>query len=294
MDYLVCLKSFVTSVKHNSFAGASRDLGVSPSQLTKQIHWLESHVGSALFERTTRISRLTDAGEVYYSYSLKILSDINSAQLALDSINCDPHGKIIISSPSSLSRTLLSDLYHDFLVKYPNITLRSRSGGYPPSVIDGQSDVCITPINYRNGQLIKEALFTSTKGLYASQDYVNRHGLPSSIDELAHHQCLINMQTSPDNYWNLSSENKVKVNGCYISESSDELIKLASKGMGIVFVDEILIKNEITEGDLIAIDIGIPLDDTTFYIYHRPVAKSSNIRLFCDQIRGKLLGSVAS
>ena len=51
--------------RHRSFTAASKEAGISQSALTRQVQGLEERLGVKVFERTTRLVKLTEAGAVF-------------------------------------------------------------------------------------------------------------------------------------------------------------------------------------------------------------------------------------
>jgi hypothetical protein len=70
MDRHLALHCFCRVVETGGFAAAARDLGHSPSMVSKTIQDLEAWTGSRLLARTTRRMQLTEAGERFYAYSM--------------------------------------------------------------------------------------------------------------------------------------------------------------------------------------------------------------------------------
>lgn len=66
MDQLQCIRSFIAVVDAGGFAGAARALKLSPASVTRAVAELEAQLGVSLLTRTTRVTRVTDAGAQYY------------------------------------------------------------------------------------------------------------------------------------------------------------------------------------------------------------------------------------
>ncbi|MFS1430660.1 LysR family transcriptional regulator, partial [Vibrio splendidus] len=75
------LASFILVVNEGSFTAAAKQLGVTPSALSKLITRLEKALSVKLFERTTRTLIITQAGQLVYDQSVVM---INAAQQAVE------------------------------------------------------------------------------------------------------------------------------------------------------------------------------------------------------------------
>ena len=73
MDRLTALNVFRHVVELNSFAAASRRLGLSPAAISKNVGELEAHLAVRLLNRTTRRMSLTEAGALYYARVVRVL-----------------------------------------------------------------------------------------------------------------------------------------------------------------------------------------------------------------------------
>ena len=80
MSILPYLETFSAVVENGSFTAAAEALGISKPVVSKQVSLLERHLGVQLLHRTTRRLHLTHAGEVFASYSHRIMSDVREAE----------------------------------------------------------------------------------------------------------------------------------------------------------------------------------------------------------------------
>jgi predicted ATPase len=87
MDQLAAMRVFVAVAEQRGFAAAARKLGLSQPSVTRLVAALEAHVATALFQRTTRATSLTDAGARYLESARRILAELAEAdavQLFID------------------------------------------------------------------------------------------------------------------------------------------------------------------------------------------------------------------
>jgi DNA-binding transcriptional LysR family regulator len=111
MSDIADLRAFVRVVERGGFAAASKDLGISPSGVSKLIARLEDRLGMRLIHRTTRRLSLTPEGEKYHLRGRDILAAIEEAEAEVSQagrrvqgrlrINCLPAFAINQLAPSS-------------------------------------------------------------------------------------------------------------------------------------------------------------------------------------------------
>ena len=79
-DRLNQLRGFCSTVKNNSIVKASKEIGVEPGTISKQIRALERDLKTNLFDRETKKQRLiiTDKGREFYKVAIEALQNIDS------------------------------------------------------------------------------------------------------------------------------------------------------------------------------------------------------------------------
>ena len=75
------LASFILVVNEGSFTAAAKQLGVTPSALSKLITRLEQALSVKLFERTTRKLIITQAGQKVYDQSIAMVTTTPAASV---------------------------------------------------------------------------------------------------------------------------------------------------------------------------------------------------------------------
>ena len=80
MDAIAEMRAFQQVVERQSFSAAAGGLGLTPSAVSKLVSRLEERLGVRLLQRTTRRLALTAEGELYFSRSRQILTDIDEAE----------------------------------------------------------------------------------------------------------------------------------------------------------------------------------------------------------------------
>lgn len=119
------LHAFASSAKHLNFSYAARELGLTPSAVSRQIANLEALFGVKLFVREGRNLSLTRAGQVYHARVMAPLREIGNASLELLSVREDSDLLTIASVPTFTTRWLVPRL-PSFLAAAPSVTLSFR------------------------------------------------------------------------------------------------------------------------------------------------------------------------
>src|SRR5271170_4766791 len=124
MDRLDAMAAFVAAVDEGSLAAAARRLGRSPAAVTRAVALLERRTGTRLLQRTTRVVRLTEAGERYAATARRLLADLAEAELLAAGERQAPRGLLTVTAPALFGFLHVRPLVDDFLAAYPEVQLR--------------------------------------------------------------------------------------------------------------------------------------------------------------------------
>lgn len=114
---------FTEVVQRGGFSAAARHLGMPPSRVSRRLSRLEAEVGVRLLQRTTRSLSLTPAGEVFLRHCQAMRDEAEAAYSAVAQVQQEPRGLLRISCPVTLAHTVLSTVFAQFLIRYPQVEL---------------------------------------------------------------------------------------------------------------------------------------------------------------------------
>ena len=190
MDRLHSLQAFCKVIDLQGFAAAARDMGLSPSVVTRLINDLEAHVGARLINRTTRKLVLTEAGESYLEQVRRALADLEEAEASVRSSSQTLSGHLKVLAPSAFATHQLAPLLIGFRRRYPKLTVGLSAPG-PVESLDESFDVSlITSRGAVEGEFVARRLARSHMILCASPSYLARHGRPAEPQDLHEHEVI--------------------------------------------------------------------------------------------------------
>ena len=120
------LKAFLAVVDHTSFSDAARVLGVSQPAVTMQIQALEADVDATLFDRGYRKVELTEAGRVLLPHARHVLSELEEAREAIESLAGTVTGRLTIAASTTPGQYVLPRQLGAFLARYPGVGAELR------------------------------------------------------------------------------------------------------------------------------------------------------------------------
>ena len=181
---------FVAVVDARGFSRAAKRLGMPTTTVSAQIARLEERLGVTLLQRTTRRLNLTDAGETYYQHCVSALKEMRTAQSKLEQTKIVPSGILRITAPADLCQTLLAPVIKQYLKQYPDVSLELVVSNDFLDLIGDKIDLALRVGKLSDSSLKVRRFVTSHLGLWASSDYVNEFGLPTSHEDLPQHRLL--------------------------------------------------------------------------------------------------------
>ena len=135
------LRVFEAAARHESFARASSELGMSPAAVSQQIRALESQLGAALFERRAHSVSLTDRGQAYLPGVQHALGGLVGATEAL--FGAAEVQRVYVQSVLLFARGVLAPGDLDFAGTHPGIDLAISTGNNAQDFSRGFSDLQI-------------------------------------------------------------------------------------------------------------------------------------------------------
>ncbi|MEE9360024.1 MAG: LysR substrate-binding domain-containing protein [Hyphomicrobium sp.] len=201
MDRFNELKVFVSVAENGGFAKAAARLRSSPPAVTRTVAALEQRVGVQLFNRTTRMVSMTEAGRRFLEHARRILTDLDVAESELAGESTMPSGHLTITSPVTMGRMMLPSIVTDFLHAHPHVTAKVLLFDRITNLIEEGIDVGL-----RVGQLPDSSLIARQVGevgriLVASPAYLSKHGRPKDPTDLKRHSMIAFTGLLPSREW---------------------------------------------------------------------------------------------
>ena len=238
------MTAFVASVKSGSFTAAAKQLGLTRSTIGKRIVRLEARLNVRLLQRNTRNLAPTDEGRLFYERCTAVLEELENAEQCLAQRSIEPQGRLKISAPLVLGKTILPPLLADFLHRYPQTSVElSLTDDYADLISDGYD------LALRNGN---PPQFDSLIAR-AAPGYLVQHGTPQSPDDLARHQCLHFLHGGRVSRWRFQQKGKeTAFQGCgrFSADNGEALLELALSAFGIVQLPHYLVQTALDSGSL--------------------------------------------
>lgn len=295
MHLLDDMALFVEVVKAKSFTKAAENLDMPKSTLSVRINKLEEGIGLRLLNRTTRKVDVTEAGQLYFEKAAKIIEEANLAHVQLTEMLENPEGVLRVSAPVDFAYHFIAPLLNEFSKRYPRIQLDFDVNPRKVDLISEPYDLAIRAGELQDSTLVARRLVTLSSGIYASPDYLMRHGEPQTLDELVQHRCLCLKITNNDLRLLKGKEEKtITVQASHFANSMGMLLHLAEYGLGITLLPNLMAKSDMNAGRLMRLFPEWQAPEQNIYAVTATRLLPRKTQVFIDFLKEKLGGSDGS
>lgn len=252
------LKTFRTVATEKSFTRAANALNYAQSSVTAQIQSLEGEVGVPLFDRLGRQIELTNAGRELLVYAERLLDLADEARRSVGN-DGRPTGTLTVLAPETLLAYRLPELFRKFQAKFPAVQLSLSAvescevgGNIEPSV-----DIAFSlDVPWIEPNLVVQQLRTEPIVLVVAAEHPLAGKKKLKAEAIGAEQMLVNERVC--SYRGLF-ERTLRAEGVTVTRALELLSVEAMKqcalaSMGIAVLPEVVVKRELKQGSLVALD----------------------------------------
>lgn len=281
------MQVFVTVLEAGSFSSAARRLMMTPSTVSKLVARLEARLGVRLVERSTRALSLTTEGHLYHERALRVLADLEELERELATGSAGASGTVRISASVAFGTIALEPLLPAFWEAHPNIVVDL-------SLSDEMADLYLerTDIAFRVGGLADSSLTAANLGtarrmIVASPAYLERRGVPETVDDLDRHNCLgFNFRRSQP-VWPMRTGGRIvdrMVTGNLLANNGETVRRLAVAGAGLARLGDYHAREDVAAGRLVEVlaGAGVGDEERIAALYLGPQRLPARVRVLLD------------
>jgi DNA-binding transcriptional LysR family regulator len=233
------IEAFLAVIEAGSQTAAARRLGRSLQAVNRSLAGLEKSVGVELVRRTTRKSFATEAGLAFYHRVKPAAAEIAEARLEVASRRAEPSGLLRIAAPVLFGSAFVVPALAEFTIRYPHIEADLRASDQAIHLVGGGFDLAVRIRELPDSSLKTRRLTEIRTVVYASPEYLARHGRPRHPDDLAHHRCILRRSSEGESeVWRFRISGRlrsVRVSGCFSTDNASVVQAAACQGLGIAY-----------------------------------------------------------
>lgn len=183
------LSTFAAVVEQGGLTPVSLSTGLPKSTLSRRISQLETRVGQRLLLRHSNRMMPTEAGKLFYSYCRQLMDLAEQSQQSLDDLREEVSGQLVLHVHNAFERGWLPGVADGFLDAHPGVRLEIMVGAQPPGAEQGGvGDLWLWVGSEQSSGLRCEHMGRWETGLFASPEYINKHGMPEGPEQLGRHR----------------------------------------------------------------------------------------------------------
>jgi DNA-binding transcriptional LysR family regulator len=183
------LRVFVAVAHAGSLSRAAQGLGSSQPTLSRQISALEAQVGSALFERTRRGLRLTEAGAALLVPAQRMQQHAREWSLAAAGRAQSLAGTVRLTASEMMSAYVLPDVLRDLREKHPEIQIELVASNNVENLLEREADIALRMVRPTQAALVARKLGELPLAIYGHRNYLAGRSVPS-IATMGEHQWI--------------------------------------------------------------------------------------------------------
>jgi len=288
MDNLSGILAFVRTAEAHSFTKAARQLGMSPSGVSKAISRLEDQFKVRLLHRTSRSVTMTPEGTSFYERCRQIVADLEDAEQVLSQARAVPHGVLRVTLPLSVGRLHLARVIPEFALRYAEIAVEASLTDRLVDLIEEGIDVAVRMGRPPDSRLIARQLAAGTLTTCASPAYLKRNGTPRKPEELAQHNCIrfVVPSSGRAQEWKFQRDGKrlsLAVSGNVTLDHAEALVEAALAGTALIQISSYVTSPAIRAGKLKAVLTAFQVESPPIWVmYPQNRHLTPRVRAFVD------------
>ncbi|KPH01288.1 transcriptional regulator [Pseudomonas sp. RIT-PI-q] len=258
MNKLELLRTFVRVSEMSSFTLAGESLGLPRSTVSEHVQALEALLGTRLLQRTTRKVQATQDGLVLYERSKDLLSHMDEIEGLFRQDAASLTGRIRVDMPNILARRIVMPRLPEFMALHPNLELEISTTDRRVDLLSEGFD-CVVRVGAQPDQsVVARHLCDFTMVNCVSPAYVQRYGIPETLDDLAQHRLVhyvgvLGARSEGFLYEEVGQLHRVSMAGSVTVNSTDGYESACLGGFGLAQAPMMGMKPYLLSGELVAV-----------------------------------------
>ncbi|TFW17660.1 LysR family transcriptional regulator [Duganella callida] len=300
MDKARVISLFIGVVRAGSFSQAAVDAGLTPQAVSKAVRQLEQHLGVRLFHRTTRSLSLTDEGTRLFELANPGLRLLDDALEQIRNSRLDVDGVIRLAAPTSIGNAIIVPLLQEFQQRYPGAHFDLVLDDHFTDLVESKIDVGFRAGSPPERNLVARKLGDMLLVPCATPAYLERHGAPRTVADLAQHRCTGFRQPNTGRMlpWELHVDGATVYQDVPAVASFNTVegeVAAVLSGMGIGQVPVFMVEQELAGGALVPLlPQTVTSNNGVFMYYPQRTQMPLRVRHFIDFVSERVPARLAA
>ncbi|WP_439879119.1 LysR family transcriptional regulator [Pseudomonas prosekii] len=182
---------FLAVCRESTLRGAARVLGVDQATVGRRVTALEKSLSATLFLRTSEGYALTVVGEAALHAVEKMELSALELQRQIQGLDDRLTGIVRVSTTDSLAIDFLIPAIARLHRKHPDVRVQLDASTQMISLAKREADIAVRNARPDNPALIARRIARWPVGLFASQEYLDAHGVPAPGSAFEGHDLVV-------------------------------------------------------------------------------------------------------
>lgn len=264
IDNLDDLMALVATAETGSLTAAGKRCGRGTAAISAAIRRLEAAVGVRLFERTTRMVRLTAEGQILLDCARQSLALLEQGASQLSERTNVLEGRVRLTTSALLAHEVVAPWLGRFSALHPQLEVELEVSDSVLDLVREALDLALRYGPLPDSSLSARLLADTHYAACASPAYLARMGQPHHPAELAHHACLrYPARGRLMNAWEFTPAHAprgaqilIETTGHMVANDASIAHQWALSGCGVVYQTELACRTALDAGTLVRLFPG--------------------------------------
>ncbi len=282
------IDEFVAVAEAESFSRAAQRLGLSTSGVSREVARLEDRLATRLLYRTTRQVSLTDAGRLFLTRCRALIQERDAAMQLIGEDEGELKGQLRMTCASAYGERYVVPAINSFALTHPRLSLHIELDDAVRDLVSDGFDLAIRFGRLSDSRLIARRLASRTRRLCAAPAYLEQHGAPQTLADIASHACVVGASET----WIFNDggvETMVRPKGRWRCNSGQAVLDAAMAGLGLCqlpnfYVDEPVLRERLVP----LLEAFRPADEGVWAVYPHLRHLPAKVRLLVEHLENEL------
>jgi len=282
------LRGFAAAARRLNFSQAAREVGCTPSVLSRRIAALEDAVGGKLFLRTTRRMTLTARGEKLLAHCQRLEAVVTDLATDLRPPRGEPAGCLRVHLPAAYGRHCIAPLLASFMRRHALIRIEAVYDDAYVDMVEAKIDLALRVGRLADTQLVARRVGTMRRYLCAAPDYLSTAAPLADPSDLKKHRCIAFSGLRTGTLWQFSQQRRrrsVRIDPVLSSNDAQAILHAALAGVGIAMQGDYMADPLVEAGRLVEVLPDWSLSSSPIHLLWLPGAdRAPALRRLIDDL----------
>ncbi len=183
-------RTFLAVLREGSQSGAARARGRTPPTVARHVDALEAASGKPLFLRSQQGLLPTETALTMRPYAETMAASAAALSRAASSSGDEVVGTVRISASEVVGIEVLPPMIADLQDRYPRLAIELSLSDTVEDLLKQQADIAVRMVAPTQASLVSRRIGAIPLGFHAHRRYLERHGTPETLEDLARHRLI--------------------------------------------------------------------------------------------------------